>query len=81
MLLCQSAGWSATPASTRTSAHAAEQDSTFTRANARRTALRVLSAVTHRGSVFPVSAQSSHLLGTGMKHVFLLDLTTIFTDT
>lgn len=54
----QSAGQSATPASTRTSAHAAEQDSTFTLANARRTALRGWSAATHTGSVFQCALQS-----------------------
>lgn len=63
MFLCQSAGQSATPASTRTSARAAEPDSTFTWANARRAAPTGWSAAMHRGSVFPVSAGSSPDVG------------------
>lgn len=65
VLLCQSAGRSATPASTRTSAHAAGRDSTFTWANARRAAQTAWSTVNRRGSVFPVSALVSSLSGVG----------------
>lgn len=50
MFLCQSAGQSVSPASTRTFARAAEQDTTFTWASARRAVLRAWSAATHRGS-------------------------------
>lgn len=51
----KSAGQSVTPASPRTSARGAEQDSTFTWANARRPAPRGSSATKHKGNVLPVS--------------------------
>lgn len=62
MVFFQSAGWSATPASTRTSALAAEQDSIYTWESARRAARRGLSAATHRGNVFLVSGLSLQII-------------------
>lgn len=50
----KSAGQSVTPALPRTSAHDAEQDFSFTWANARRPARRGLSATKHKGNALPV---------------------------